>query len=149
MHNELLQAISRQADLIEKLIEQNKTEFRWIKSHLKLITKQDLKEMEERMAKTFAAWAAENGPKLKKIQDGIDRAQELIKKLQNSPGEFTPADQTTADELEKTINTIGTDADSVPTPPVEEPPVVIPPVVPAGSGTSTGQPASGPARLPR
>ena len=86
------------------------------------ITKQDLLEMETRMANTFKSWAAENGPKLQRIQDGIDRAEALIEKLQNSPGVFSAEDQATADALQATLDSIGADADSVPAPPTTEPP---------------------------
>lgn len=63
-------------------------------------------------------WAANIGPKLTGIQQGLDKVQALVEQLQNSPGTISAQDQALLDQIETQVDAIATDADGVPaTPP--------------------------------
>jgi hypothetical protein len=114
----LAHALSLLAREIRETREHRKIEFDWFKSHVGLATKADLEKVEHNIMSAIGDWAAKVGPKLGKIQTGLDTVQALVKQLQNSPGAITAEDQATLDTIEKQVDDIATDADSVPaTPP--------------------------------
>lgn len=76
-----------------------------------------LAEMENRIMSAISDWVTKVGPKLDSIQIGIDAIQALVEQLQNSPGAITPEDQVLLDQIETKVDALGTDANSIPTPP--------------------------------
>lgn len=123
-NNKLTEAISSLAHEICALRGERKNEFDWLKSHAGLATKQDLKELVNKIMSVLSDWAAKVSPKLERLQKGIDNLQALVEKLQNTPGAITPEDQALLDKIDKQVDDLGVDADSVPaTPPAEPPPV--------------------------
>lgn len=88
-----------------------------LRSASNFATKHDLKELGDKIMSAIGDWVTTNGPKLDRIQAGLDVVQDLVEKLQNTSGSITPEDQALLDQIEKKIDTIASDADSVPAPP--------------------------------
>lgn len=102
---------------VGELSEQIKSQQEWFKSRFELATLHDLKRMENRIMSAIGDWSAKVGPKLDRIQTGLDAVQALVEQLQNSPGAITPEDQALLDQIETKVDAIASDADSVPAPP--------------------------------
>lgn len=76
-----------------------------------------LAQLEGNIMSAISDWAARVGPKLDRVQQGLDVVQALVEKLQNTPGVLTPEDQALLDQIDAKIDAIATDADSVPAQP--------------------------------
>lgn len=74
-------------------------------------------EMESKIMSAISDWAGKVGPKLTRIQEGLDKVQALVEQLQNSPGTLTTQDQALLDQIETQVDVIATDADGVPASP--------------------------------
>ena len=86
----------------------------WSKSHHGLATRSDLEQMESRIMSKIADFLASQKAfntrqaaavdavvtSITGVSEDVAGLKALIEKLQNSPGEFTPEDQATADELQ-------------------------------------------------
>lgn len=101
-----------------------KQELEYFKSYSELATKTDLKLLGEQIMSALSDWSAVLLPKIQSIGLGVDRAQALIEKLQNTPGAITPEDQLLLDQIQNEIEKIGNDVGTIP-PIGEEPPVEV------------------------
>ncbi len=117
------------AAAINGLNETGKAQAEWFKSHLDCATKQDLKEMENRIMEAIDKFAAAvntafdslgsaadslvtavdaTNKALTGVAGDVQFLKDEITKLQNSPGTFTPADQGTLDGIQSRADTLST-----------------------------------------
>src|SRR6185369_2630937 len=104
---QLKDSISDLEQAINAGTDQRKKEFEWHKSHSRTITKQDLKEMETRIMSAISDFGDkvnakfdELGTAVDGIATDVDFLKAEIKKLQDSPGQITPADQAILDGIQ-------------------------------------------------
>jgi hypothetical protein len=112
----LAAAICSLAHAVEEASKARKCEFDWLKSHIVLATKQDLKEMECRIMSKFSDYAAEQKEFNRIQEEGVDSIVESISgptglaadikalndkiaELQNRPDGWTPEDQALLDDI--------------------------------------------------
>lgn len=131
MHEQhLAEAISSLAGELKRLVEQRQIEFDYLKSHAGLATKHDLKVTERTIMSAISDFAAKQSA----FQDRVDVAvtglqgdiqglNDLITKLQNSPGTVTPEDQASLDAIQARSSAIADKLDALD--------ALTPPVVPA------------------
>lgn len=112
----LVEAISLLAHHVCELTELKRTEFDWLKSHVELATKCDLKEMENRIMSVISDFLTKQEDYNKRHGAAIDSlvtsvggltgdVEELnrqIKELQDSSGGVTPEDQARIDAIQAT-----------------------------------------------
>lgn len=100
-------ALREVANEIKQFRLQRETEFEWIRSHLGLATKLDLKETETKIMSAISDFAAKQNA-FNDRQDaavaGVTADVQFLKdeiiKLQNSPGPISPEDQASLDALQ-------------------------------------------------
>ena len=128
------QAIMLLAQELGKTREAVVKELEWFKSHHALATKQDLKEMENRIVATVTEAIKAFADKQNTFNDRIDVAvtdlqgdvktlNDLITALQNSAGSISPEDQASLDAIQSRSEAIAVklealDALTPPAPPV-------------------------------
>jgi len=136
--NELAASIDNLAQAIVILSNEKKTEFEWFKSHLQFATKNDLKEMENKIMSAISDYAAAQNTKLDALATSVDGIvadvaflKAKIEALQNSTGTVNAEDQALLDSLQNRIGTLAdkvkalddaTDSSQNPPPPVEPTP---------------------------
>jgi len=102
--------ISNVVVAIEEHTRQRKTEFDWFKSHIILATKQDLKEMENRIMSAISDFGNavnakfdELGTAVDGVAADVDFLKAEIKKLQDNPGPISPEDQAILDGIQTRV----------------------------------------------
>jgi hypothetical protein len=107
MFKALTDAIFALCEELKELREQRYDEYQWLRSHEGLVTKTDLKEMETRIMSAISDFAVKQNAFNDRIDASITGVRadvtglnDLILRLQNSPGPISPEDQASLDSLQ-------------------------------------------------
>lgn len=118
----LADTLSDVVKAIDANTKQRKHEFDWFRSHLDLATKQDLKDMENRIMSKISEYIDRVNAKFDEIDTGLTGLttavsgiaddvtflKDTITELQNNPGPISPEDQVLLDALETRVGTTAT-----------------------------------------